>query len=244
MDPSSGVWRRRAGRKTGTDGWQGTYRKGEPTGGSRWADRSLSTGADRLSIGFRGFRAVGVMRPSAQLFSGSFRRVCAALISLVMAACSSPAVTPTATSAPAESSAASSAPHPATAWPIVAGRPPPAPCPPPAAPSVATPRPAPAGAGALESWQIVGQVGGAMRAGAAQGTDIYVGVGERLTVVDASGPLAPHEVGASAPLGGAVSGISLNAGLAYVAAGEAGLRILDVRDRAKPTVLGRWKDEG
>jgi len=94
------------------------------------------------------------------------------------------------------------------------------------------------------TWQMVGQVGGPTQAVAVQGTHAYVGVGLRLVVLDVSNPITLTEQGATTPFPHSVEGIVVSGTLAYVAAGGAGLRVVDVSDPAHPTEVGAWDSPG
>jgi uncharacterized protein (TIGR03437 family) len=92
--------------------------------------------------------------------------------------------------------------------------------------------------GSEAAWQLVGQIGGPTKAVAAQGKYAYVGVGQRLIVLDVSDPATPLEVGGSAPFADFVRDMAVSGTLAYVAAGGAGLHVLDVSDPTSPTEIG------
>lgn len=92
--------------------------------------------------------------------------------------------------------------------------------------------------------QVVGQVGGPTQAVATQGSYTYVGVGLRLVVLDVSNPASLHEVGATTPFPHFVEDVMVSGTVAYVAAGGAGLRVLDVADPAHPIEIGSWDSPG
>ena len=93
-------------------------------------------------------------------------------------------------------------------------------------------------------WQVVGQIGGPTQAVAVQGDYAYVGVGLRLVVLDVTNPATPTGVGATAPFPYFVEDIAIAGTRAYVAAGGAGLRVVDVSDPASPIELGAWDSPG
>jgi len=97
---------------------------------------------------------------------------------------------------------------------------------------------------ALGPLQIVGQIGGPTQAVAVAGNYAYVGVGSRLAVLDVSIPSSPREVGSSEPFGAAVRDVKVSDNIAYVAAGGAGLYILDISSPAHPTIMGNYKSSG
>lgn len=92
-----------------------------------------------------------------------------------------------------------------------------------------------AGAGCLEpvgAWPY-----GPTFAVAVSGAYAFFGTGATLTVADVSTPADPQVV-ARLPLSGVVEGIALAGGRAYVAAGTAGLHVVDVTDPLAPALLG------
>jgi hypothetical protein len=86
-------------------------------------------------------------------------------------------------------------------------------------------------------FTIVDQLGGVPRALAVDGDFVYAGFGPRILVIDASDTTNPQLLGQSEPLPDLVRGVDVSAGVAYVAAGRAGLIILDVSDPAKTRTL-------
>jgi len=94
------------------------------------------------------------------------------------------------------------------------------------------------------SWQVVGQIGGATQAVAVQGNHAYVGVGVRLEVLNVSNPHTPTAVGATAPFPHFVQDIVIRGTTAYVAAGGAGLRVVDISDPTHPVEVGAWDSLG
>jgi hypothetical protein len=93
-------------------------------------------------------------------------------------------------------------------------------------------------------WQVVGQIGGPTQAVAVQGNYAYVGVGLRLVVLNVTDPVTLTEVGTTAPFPYFVEDIAISGTRAYVAAGGAGLRVVDVSDPANPTEIGAWDSPG
>jgi hypothetical protein len=89
-----------------------------------------------------------------------------------------------------------------------------------------------------EAMALVGQVGGVSRAVAVVGDIAYLGVGSRLLALDVSNPAAPTPFGRSAVLPGVVNAVVVTQTLAYVAAGQGGLRVLDVSEPARPIEIG------
>jgi parallel beta-helix repeat protein len=94
------------------------------------------------------------------------------------------------------------------------------------------------------SWQVVGQIGGPTQAVAVQGDYAYVGIGLRLVVLDVTNPVTPTEMGATAPFPYFVEDIAVSGSRACVAAGGAGLRVVDVSDPANPVEIGVWDSPG
>jgi hypothetical protein len=93
-------------------------------------------------------------------------------------------------------------------------------------------------------WKIVGQVGGLTSGVAVSGGYAYVGVGLRLVVLDVSNPTDLREVGVTQPFPHFVEDIAISGTLAYVAAGGAGLRVVDISNPASPTEIGAWDSRG
>ncbi len=94
------------------------------------------------------------------------------------------------------------------------------------------------------SWNFIGQAGGPTQGIAVQGNYAYLGVGSRLIVVDISNPANPHPVGATAPFEYFVQGITVIGTTAYVAAGSAGLHIVNIAAPASPIEVGAWDSPG
>ncbi|MEK7994635.1 MAG: hypothetical protein AAB403_12595 [Planctomycetota bacterium] len=90
------------------------------------------------------------------------------------------------------------------------------------------------------SLRMVGQIGGPTQTVAVQGNYAYVGVGLRLVVLDVSNPATMREVGATAPFPHFVEGVAVSGTHAYVAAGGAGLRVVDVSKPERPMEIGAW----
>lgn len=105
-------------------------------------------------------------------------------------------------------------------------------------------RPLPARAEPPDTWRVLGQVGGPVSAAEVVGTTAYVGVGLRLVVLDVSDPANPLELGSTAPLPSFVEDIAIQGSLAYVAAGDAGLRVIDVSNPARLQEVGAWDSPG
>jgi uncharacterized protein (TIGR03437 family) len=91
---------------------------------------------------------------------------------------------------------------------------------------------------------ILGQVGGPVSALATQGNLVYVGVGMRLIVLDASQPEALREIGATPPFPHFVEGLAASGGYVYVAAGGAGLRVVDIATPSKPVEVAAFDTPG
>jgi len=84
----------------------------------------------------------------------------------------------------------------------------------------------------------VGHIGGVTWAVAVEGYLVYVGEGPALTVPDVSAPASPTVLGRTAALPGIVRTVAVAGGYAYVAAGDAGLRVIDVSDPSTPVEVG------
>lgn len=91
-----------------------------------------------------------------------------------------------------------------------------------------------------ENVELVSQLGGSTHAVAVQGSYAYVGVGARLVVLDVSNPADPAVLGQTAVLLDIVRDIFVSGDYAYIAAGDAGLRVIDVSDPAAPAEVGSY----
>jgi parallel beta-helix repeat protein len=100
------------------------------------------------------------------------------------------------------------------------------------------------GSSSPSDWQMVGQYGGPVQGIAVQERYVYAGVGPRLVVLDALDPANMHPVGATAQFDDFVKGVAISGTLAYVAAGSAGLRVINVSDPAHPAEIGTWDSPG
>ena len=85
---------------------------------------------------------------------------------------------------------------------------------------------------------LVGQFGGATAAVDVVGDLVYAGIGPRLAIFDLSRPAGPVLLGQTAPLPRVLESLEVHGDYAYVAAGSAGLRIIDVSDPAAPVEVG------
>ena len=95
-----------------------------------------------------------------------------------------------------------------------------------------------------EALKIMGQIGGPTQAVAVMGNKAYVGVGSRLMVLDISAPDAIFEMGSSVPLGAYIEAITIDRNTAFVAAGGAGIFIMDISDPTRPEVIGNYDTPG
>ncbi len=91
---------------------------------------------------------------------------------------------------------------------------------------------------ALARFELVDQMGGAIRTVAAAGNRVVVGSGTRVAVLDVSDAAKPVLLGTSQPLGGVVQDVVLRGDVAWVAAGNAGLYALDLSTPTAPAVMG------
>ncbi len=95
-----------------------------------------------------------------------------------------------------------------------------------------------------DDWKVVGQIGGPTQGIAVQGNYAYTGVGMRLVVLDVSNPSDLREAGATPPFSNFLEDVAISGTLAYVAAGDAGLRVVDVSNAALPTEIGALDSRG
>lgn len=91
---------------------------------------------------------------------------------------------------------------------------------------------------------VVGHIGGDANAVAVQGKYAYVGVGPTLAVFDISEPELPHIIGKTPPFPGIVQALVADGNLVYIAAGRAGLRIVDASNPTRPVEIGRYDTPG
>ncbi len=90
----------------------------------------------------------------------------------------------------------------------------------------------------VHNVELVGQLGGAVRAVAIRDNYAYIGVGPRLVILDISNPAQPAAVGQSVVLPGIVEGVAVAGDYACLANWYSGLRIVDVSDPAQPVETG------
>jgi hypothetical protein len=124
----------------------------------------------------------------------------------------------------------------------------------------------PGGTSGPISLNVVAQTGGRTQGVAMRAPYAYIGVGMQVVALDVSDPSAMLQIGATGSLGGAVRDIALPAAnpippelprarlprglrqtprsLAYVAAGEGGLYIIDVSNPAQPFITGTYAAPG
>ncbi|OGU54249.1 MAG: hypothetical protein A2V66_07490, partial [Ignavibacteria bacterium RBG_13_36_8] len=93
-------------------------------------------------------------------------------------------------------------------------------------------------------FNMVGQIGGATQAVTVVGNYAYVGVGLRMEILDVSNPADIRQVGATVPFPYFVEGVAVSGTLAYLAVGDAGLRIVDISDPTHPVEVGAWDSPG
>ena len=86
--------------------------------------------------------------------------------------------------------------------------------------------------------EFVGQWGGTAYAIDIDQTAIYLAVGPRLLIVDATDPSAPVEIGRSAPVPSTIVDVAVHDGYAYVTAKLYGLRVLSLTPQTSPTEVG------
>ncbi|MBN2386777.1 MAG: right-handed parallel beta-helix repeat-containing protein [Anaerolineales bacterium] len=93
-------------------------------------------------------------------------------------------------------------------------------------------------------WQVLGQFGGPVQGVVSQGRYVYAGVGPRLVSIDALDPAVMQPIGGTAQFADFVQDVTVSSDLAYVAAGSAGLRVVDISDPAHPVEIGAWDSPG
>jgi hypothetical protein len=88
---------------------------------------------------------------------------------------------------------------------------------------------------------LVGQIGGPVQAVSVSGDRVYAGIGLRMVVLAAA---SLEEIGSTRPFPQFIEDIAVEGGRAYLAAGGAGLRIVDVSDPTRPVEIGVWDSSG
>jgi hypothetical protein len=86
-------------------------------------------------------------------------------------------------------------------------------------------------------FEIAAQYGGVSSAVAVDGDIAYVGFGPRLMTIDVSDPADPQMLGETDLLADNIRDIAVQNDMAYLAAGRAGLAIVDVSDAANPAIV-------
>ena len=86
--------------------------------------------------------------------------------------------------------------------------------------------------------QFVGHLGGEMNTVAISGTLAFMGMGAYLTVIDASIPISPTQIGHVMPSSGLVQDVALAGDYAYVASAWAGLYVISIATPTAPLVVG------
>lgn len=89
---------------------------------------------------------------------------------------------------------------------------------------------------AAESWKLISQIGGSTQAVFMVADTVYAGIGLRLSVIDISAPTSPVQIGSTAPFGDFVQDVFVDGNYAYVAAGDAGLGIVDIHNPHDPLI--------
>ncbi len=89
-----------------------------------------------------------------------------------------------------------------------------------------------------QNLELVGQIGGAAQAVAVAGSYAYLGMGQRLVILNISNAYGWTFVGQTPPLPGLVEGLALGGNYAYIANGDGGLRVIDISNPANPTEVG------
>jgi len=99
-----------------------------------------------------------------------------------------------------------------------------------------------------QNVELVGHIGGATNAVWVRGSYAFLGEGPSLSILDISDPSSPSRVGKTAPVSAptqshsdsvCVKEIVVKEDYAYLAAGGAGLVVVDISDPADPVLVGR-----
>lgn len=88
---------------------------------------------------------------------------------------------------------------------------------------------------------VINQFGGATVAVTTVADRAYIGVGPRMVILDVTSPTGLRVIGESEPLPGVVLSIAVSGRYAYVGAGDAGLRVVDLQDEAHPVEVGAFE---
>jgi len=96
----------------------------------------------------------------------------------------------------------------------------------------------------LDEWTLVSQFGGNTQSVAISGNIAFAGIGLRMNIIDISDPLQPKLLGMSDTFADMIQDIAIEDNIAYLAAGKAGLIIVDVSNPANPTTSGTWNSYG
>lgn len=94
------------------------------------------------------------------------------------------------------------------------------------------------------TFEIIGQIGGSASAIAVKDKVAYLGVGPQVLILDVSNPAAPRQIGQSRAFPGFVGDIAITGDLVYIAAGKAGLRIMDLTEPLQPRQVSVVPSEG
>jgi hypothetical protein len=89
-----------------------------------------------------------------------------------------------------------------------------------------------------QNLELLDQLGGATWSVAVQNSYAYIGMGPRLVILDVNFPGSPAVTGKTQPLPDVINSLAVSGGYAYVAAGESGLRIINVSNPAAPVEVG------
>ena len=92
----------------------------------------------------------------------------------------------------------------------------------------------------IPNLKVISEEGGATYAVAVQGTYAYIGEGSKLTIIDITNPQEPKYLGSSERFKDHIKAIWINGFYAYVAAGTAGMYIIDISNPLFPSVVGQF----
>ena len=95
-----------------------------------------------------------------------------------------------------------------------------------------------------QNVELVDQLGGATWSVAVQGNYAYIGMGPRLVILNVFFPDSPTVAGKTQTLPDVINSLVVSGGHAYLAAGESGLRIINVSNPAAPVEVGYYDTAG
>lgn len=94
------------------------------------------------------------------------------------------------------------------------------------------------------TWQKIGLAGGSCQVVAVQGEGAFAGMGPKLMAFNTANPANPLVLGTSAPFSDDIRDVALVDNVVYVAAGDAGMGIVDAGNTSNLSTLSIWDSMG